>query len=59
MNIVKIEIYKDSRGQYRWRLKAGNGEIVAQGESYPTRVGAKIAVQRLKTLFTIAIIVDI
>ena len=61
MNLVKIEVYKDKsfREQYRWRLKAGNGETVAQGESHPTRVGAKIAAQRLKRLFAIAIIVDI
>jgi uncharacterized protein len=36
----KFEIYKDRRGEYRWRLKAGNGEIVATGESYPTKAGA-------------------
>ena len=59
MNSVKIEIYKDVKRQYRWRLRAGNGEIVAQGESYITRTGAQKAVQRLKLLFTIGTIVDI
>ena len=28
-----FEIYKDQRGEYRFRLKARNGEIVASGES--------------------------
>jgi uncharacterized protein YegP (UPF0339 family) len=45
----KFEVYEDKAGQYRFRLKAGNGEIVAQGESYPTRSGAHAgceAVQR-------------
>jgi uncharacterized protein YegP (UPF0339 family) len=28
-------------GQWRFRLKAGNGEIVASGESYPTTEGAR------------------
>ena len=37
----KFEIYKDSRGEFRFRLKSRNGEIVAQGESYTTRQGAK------------------
>lgn len=36
----KFEIYKDSRGEFRFRLKAGNGEIVATGEGYATKSGA-------------------
>ncbi len=34
-----IEIYKSGRG-WRWRLKAANGEIISQGESYSRRYGA-------------------
>jgi uncharacterized protein YegP (UPF0339 family) len=30
----KFEIYKDSSGQFRFRLKAPNGEIIAVGEAY-------------------------
>src|SRR5689334_2967619 len=44
-----FEIYKDRRGEYRFRLKSRNGEVVAQGESYPTKAHAKrgiAAVQR-------------
>ena len=37
---AKFEIYEDSRGQFRFRLKAGNGEVVATGEGYQTRAGA-------------------
>jgi len=29
----KFELYKDQAGQFRFRLKARNGEIVASGES--------------------------
>lgn len=28
-----FEIYKDAKGEYRWRLKAANHEIIAQGEA--------------------------
>lgn len=28
----KFEIYQDKRGEWRWRLKAGNGETVAVSE---------------------------
>lgn len=38
--MAKFEIYESGNG-YRWRLKAGNGEIVATGEEYATKDGAK------------------
>ena len=44
-----FEIYKDKKGEFRFRLKSRNGEIVASGESYPTKALAKkgiAAVQR-------------
>ncbi|WP_084671632.1 DUF1508 domain-containing protein [Sporichthya polymorpha] len=31
----------DKAGKYRFRLKAGNGEIVAVGEAYDSLAGAK------------------
>jgi uncharacterized protein YegP (UPF0339 family) len=39
----KFEIYTGGgkNGGYRWRLKSRNGEIVASGESYETKAGAK------------------
>lgn len=37
----KFEVYEDKSGKYRFRLKAGNGEIVAQGEAYESRSGAE------------------
>lgn len=45
---AKFEIYQDARGEWRFRLKAGNGEIVATGESYPTRAGALKGVEAVK-----------
>ncbi len=30
--MAKFEIYQDKRGEWRWRLKAGNGEPVAVSE---------------------------
>jgi uncharacterized protein len=35
----KFEIYTDARGKFRFRLKAGNGEIVATGEAYESKAG--------------------
>lgn len=36
----KFEIFKDAKGEYRFRLKAGNGEVVATGEGYASKSGA-------------------
>ena len=30
----KFEIYKDKAGEFRFRLKAGNGEVIAVSEGY-------------------------
>lgn len=33
----KYQIYKDAAGKFRFRLKAPNGEIIAEGEAYETK----------------------
>lgn len=33
----KFEVYKDKAGEFRFRLKATNGEIIATGESYKAK----------------------
>jgi len=37
---AKFEVYKDGKGEYRFRLKASNGEIIAVGEGYKTNRAA-------------------
>ncbi len=37
----KFEIYKDKKGEFRFRLKAGNGEIVLASEGYSSKTGCK------------------
>ena len=36
----KFELYKDAQSKYRFRLKAGNGEIIAVGEAYESKAAA-------------------
>lgn len=55
---AKFVIYKDAKGEFRFRLKAGNGEVVATGESYPTKQGAKAGIEAVKRAATAATIVD-
>ncbi len=33
----KFEVYTDKRGEFRFRLKARNGEIIAVGEAYKAK----------------------
>jgi len=35
-----FEVYEDKAGKFRFRLKAGNGQIVAAGEAYESKASA-------------------
>ncbi len=44
----KFEIYKDKAGEFRFRLKAGNGQIIAVGEGYTTHANCINGVESVK-----------
>ncbi len=44
----KFELYLDKAGEYRFRLKAKNGEIVATGESYKAKAGCLNGIDSIK-----------
>jgi uncharacterized protein YegP (UPF0339 family) len=38
---AKFEVYKDGRGEYRWRLRTSNGNVITTGgEGYTTKANA-------------------
>ena len=37
----KFEVYKDKAGEFRFRLKASNGEIIGKSEGYKAKASAK------------------
>lgn len=45
----KFELYEDKGGQYRFRLKAGNGEVIAVSEAYSSKASAKNGIDSVKT----------
>jgi uncharacterized protein YegP (UPF0339 family) len=45
---AKFEVYTDSAGKFRFRLKAGNGEIIAVGEAYESKAGALNGIASIK-----------
>lgn len=56
--MTKFVVYRDIAGQYRWRLVAGNGEIVAASEAYTTKYNALHSANRVKQIAFLAIVVD-
>ena len=44
----KFEVYLDKAGEYRFRLKAKNGEIIATGESYKAKAGCLNGIESVK-----------
>lgn len=44
----KFEMYTDKAGKYRYRLKAGNGEIIAVGEAYNSKTSCQAGIDSVK-----------
>ena len=44
----KFEVYRDKAGEYRFRLKARNGEIIAVGEGYKSKAGCMNGIDSIK-----------
>lgn len=45
MRQARYEVYQDSIGAWRWRLKAANGEIVGPSQQYTRKQGALAGVK--------------
>ena len=45
----KFELYQDKAGEYRFRLKASNGEIIGASEGYKAKSGATNGIESVKT----------
>ena len=44
----KFEMYTDKAGQFRFRLKARNGEIIAVSEDYTTKASCENGIESVK-----------
>lgn len=44
----KFEVYADKGGDYRFRLKAGNGEIILSSEGYSSKSACMNGVESVK-----------
>lgn len=55
----QFEIKEDAAGEYRWRLRAPNGEIIAVGEGYKSKSGCKNGITSVQKNAPKAIIQDL
>jgi uncharacterized protein YegP (UPF0339 family) len=54
----KFEIFLDRKKQYRFHLKAGNGEIIAASEAYETKAACLKGIKSIQKNAPKAIIID-
>ncbi|MEL7538532.1 MAG: YegP family protein [Pseudomonadota bacterium] len=45
---AKFEIYKDKAGEFRFRLKAGNGENILASEGYKAKSSCKNGIESVR-----------
>lgn len=45
----KFELYTDVRGQWRFRLKTTDGQIVCVGEAYRTKAEALECIEKIRS----------
>ena len=45
---AKFEVTKDATGQYRFRLRASNNEIIAVSEAYTTKANCLNGIESVK-----------
>ena len=56
---AQFEVYKDTAGEYRFRLRAPNGEIISASEGYKSKAGCMNGIASVKENAPNAIIQDL
>ena len=47
-NRLVFQVYKDKKDEWRWRLKAGNGEPIASGEGFASKAACLASIDIVK-----------
>ena len=55
----KFELYTDAGGKWRFRLKAGNGQVIAVGEAYESKAAAQNGIESIKKTAPDAPVVEV
>ena len=56
---AKFEVYKDKADKFRFRLKAGNGEVIAVGEAYESKASCMNGIESIKKNAPEAAVVEV
>lgn len=57
--MAKFTLYRDTKGEYRWRFVASNGEIIATAsEGYVRKIDCMHGIELIKSLGPDAPVVD-
>jgi uncharacterized protein len=57
--VSKFQIFKDRKGEYRWRLRARNGEIIADSnEGYSSKASCQHGIDLVKEQAASAVVED-
>lgn len=53
---ARFEIFQDNQNEWRFRLRARNGRIIATSESYTSKRNAEIGIESVKDCASDAVI---
>ena len=56
--MARFEIWRDKGGEFRWRFRADNNEVLASGEGYRSKDDCEHAVQLIKEQVPQAEVID-
>jgi hypothetical protein len=56
---VRFELYRRAHSDYRFRIVAANGEIIAQSEGYTSKQAARDTIKLIQAKATIAEVRDL
>ena len=56
---AKFEVYKDKKGEYRFTLKAGNGEPIAASEGYSSKSACLNGIESVRKNAQVAEVVEV
>jgi len=55
----KFEVYQDKAGEYRWRLRAANGELLAiTEEGFSSKQACKVSIESVRKAAAAAEVAD-
>ncbi len=55
----KFEMWKDKTGEWRFNLKARNGQVIAVSEGYTSKSGAKAGIRSVRLNAVMARVVEV